>query len=71
MDIIILIMYLLLLGLVAAYSGVIAYHTFKYRHQLPNADAQKATGMLWAYLLVGGVIVALSLIGGFIYWWTA
>jgi len=69
-DLILLIIYLVLVGLIAAYGGIIAYHVFKYRNQLPLADTKKATNMLWIYLFVGSIIIVLSLIIGSIYWWT-
>lgn len=68
-DLILLIVYLLLLGLVVVYGGIIAYHVFKYRNQLPSADAKKATNMLWVYILSGAIVILLSMIVGFIYWW--
>lgn len=69
-DIIFLIFYVLLLLLGLIYAGVITYHVFKYRYQLPAADAPKAIGALWIYLLVGVGLVAVSLIISFLYWWT-
>lgn len=69
MNIFLLVLYLILLLLVAAYGGIIAYHVFKYKNQLPDNDIKTSMRMLWMYLLVASVIILVSLTSGFIYWW--
>ena len=67
-NLILLTLYLLILLLVIAYSGIIVYHVLKYRHQLPHVDAKKAMGMMWMYLSVSAIIFIFSAIAGLIYW---
>ena len=59
---IILIAYIILLILVLAYSGVIAYHVLKYRSQLPEKEYRRSFAVLIAYFLAGAIILGLSMI---------
>jgi len=62
MDIVLFVIYIFLLILSLAYSGVIAYHVLKYRHQLRERESRQTLVILTAYLVVGGGILLLSII---------
>jgi len=68
MNIVLPVTYLLLLILTLSYGGVIIYHVFKYRGELLENDARRATNFIWCYLIIGGAVLVLSIVIGAIYW---
>jgi len=67
MEIFLSIIYGVFLVFSLLYGGIIVYHIFKYRHQLPALEAQRAVVFATAYLIIGISVLGLSIIVGIIY----
>jgi hypothetical protein len=52
----------ILLGLLAiAYAGVIVYHIFRYRVELPPPQLRQVTSVLVIYLVFGALVLLTSI----------